>query len=162
MTGTISGFEIDTAFFTGNHAPRISIQGSSTGVASLQLSTPPGTIGTCPTTADWEQVEAIQSDQWTTIVPMTVLGCGNQDTRKNYVHIHDDILKNTAWTHLRLNLFPDGGVARLRIYGTVVIDWKTVVEEKAEETCIDLVARHHGGCTLAFSDAHYGYEAKSN
>ena len=34
-----------------------------------------------------------------------------------------DIATNEAFTHIRLNIFPDGGVARLRVYGEPVIDW---------------------------------------
>ena len=30
---------------------------------------------------------------------------------------------DAPWTHLRLNIFPDGGVARLRVYGDVAVDW---------------------------------------
>lgn len=57
-----------------------------------------------------------------------------------------------AYTHLRLNIYPDGGVARLRVYGRVVKDWASV---KADET-VDLIAMENGARCLAYSDAHYG------
>ena len=34
-----------------------------------------------------------------------------------------DVSSNDAYTHIRLNIFPDGGVARLRVFGEPVIDW---------------------------------------
>ncbi len=55
-------------------------------------------------------------------------------------------------THLRLNIFPDGGVARLRIYGEVRPD-KRVFE--TSET-IDLLSMRNGGRALCCSDEHYG------
>ena len=37
------------------------------------------------------------------------------------------------WTHLRLNIFPDGGVARLRVYGDVVVDWTRIAGAQARD-----------------------------
>lgn len=56
-----------------------------------------------------------------------------------------------AWTHLRLHIYPDGGVARLRVYGTPELDAGAVAGDE-----IDLAAALNGGRILAFSDAHYG------
>ncbi len=41
---------------------------------------------------------------------------GNGD---NFLPVAD----HRPWTHVRLNIFPDGGVARLRVYGEVAVDW---------------------------------------
>jgi allantoicase len=57
------------------------------------------------------------------------------------------------WTHLRLNIYPDGGVARLRAYGAV----HRVAAAAAES--IDLAAALCGGLALACSDEHYGSRA---
>ena len=51
---------------------------------------------------------------WTEIVPRTDLA----GDRQHFVAVND----NHAWTHLRLNIYPDGGIARLRIYGEVRAD----------------------------------------
>lgn len=56
---------------------------------------------------------------------------------------------NEVATHLRLNIFPDGGVARLRVYGQVVRDWK-----KGER--LDLAAMENGGLPVAANDEHFG------
>lgn len=58
----------------------------------------------------------------------------------------DDVI-----THLRLHIYPDGGVARLRIYGEVRPDF--TVEDNAR---IDLFALQNGGRSLICNDEHYG------
>ena len=61
------------------------------------------------------------------------------------------------WTHVRLNIYPDGGVARLRVYGEVVVDWQAVARRGR---AIDLASIRHGGLVLGASDMHFG--AKDN
>lgn len=58
---------------------------------------------------------------------------------------------NATWrcTHVRLNIYPDGGVARLRVHGLAQPDWRHVSGK------IDLVAAHHGGRVIDFSDAFF-------
>jgi allantoicase len=55
-------------------------------------------------------------------------------------------------THLRLNIHPDGGVARLRAYGTVHRDWSRT----SSSDVLDLAAALNGGRALICSDEHYG------
>ncbi|SFD05834.1 allantoicase [Tropicimonas isoalkanivorans] len=55
-----------------------------------------------------------------------------------------------SWTHLRLHIYPDGGVARLRVFGVPELDR---IQDGKE---IDLAASLNGGRILAMSDAHYG------
>lgn len=57
-----------------------------------------------------------------------------------------------AFTHLRLNIYPDGGVARLRVFGRIDKDWSKT--KKSEN--VDLLAMENGARLLAASDAHYG------
>ena len=57
-----------------------------------------------------------------------------------------------VWTHLRLNMHPDGGIARLRAYGTVHKDWSRIAAGES----VDLAAALNGGRALACSDEHYG------
>ncbi len=66
------------------------------------------------------------------------------------VHQFIPIQNENSWTHLRLNIFPDGGIARLRVYGEVQ------PEPSDEEGMIDLLALRHGGRALSCSDEHYG------
>src|SRR5439155_7470587 len=55
-------------------------------------------------------------------------------------------------SHLRLRIFPDGGVARLRVYGDVVPDWTAL----ARRGDVDLAAVEHGGFVVACSDMFFG------
>lgn len=56
------------------------------------------------------------------------------------------------FTHIRLNIYPDGGVARLRAYGLISPDWSKFRTEEIT----DLLALENGGQALACSDEHYG------
>jgi allantoicase len=82
--------------------------------------------------------------KWTEIVPATSLN-GNSH---HFVAVSD----TNAWTHLRLNIFPDGGVARLRAYGRVAVDWNGFDRKEL----VDLAAAVRGGYAIACSDQHYG------
>ena len=87
--------------------------------------------------------EGITDDtQWVTILGHKALGASAHHFFKCEVF--------ESWTHLRLNIYPDGGVARLRAYGVPELD----PSEDGQE--IDLAAALNGGRILAFSDAHYG------
>jgi allantoicase len=55
-------------------------------------------------------------------------------------------------THVRLHIFPDGGVARLRVWGRVAKDWSAV---DANER-VDLLAMENGGRGIIANDEHYG------
>ena len=68
----------------------------------------------------------------------------------NFLAIDDD----RPWTHLRLNIFPDGGVARLRVYGDAVVDWRRRRAARARPS----ISRRsmHGGLVVGASDKHYG------
>jgi allantoicase len=65
---------------------------------------------------------------------------------------HFALQSGEIWTHLKLNLHPDGGVARLRAYGAVHRDW----EHASGAMHVDLAAALNGGRALACSDEHYG------
>ncbi len=57
------------------------------------------------------------------------------------------------WTHVRLSIFPDGGVARLRVHGEVVPDPAFLAGT------IDLAAMENGGRIAGCSDAFYSSPA---
>ena len=81
---------------------------------------------------------------WTEILPAVGL---NGDSH----HLH--AISNTGtWSHLRLNIYPDGGVARLRVYGQVQCNW----EARDPDELVDLAALVNGGRGIAASDEHYG------
>lgn len=55
-------------------------------------------------------------------------------------------------THVRLHIFPDGGVARLRVWGRVAKDWSAV----APAARLDLLAMENGGRGIIANDEHFG------
>ena len=123
--GTIMGFSVDTAYFTGNYPPEVSIEG-----ARLD------TVAAVPD----------EATEWTAILPRRPLG-------PNANHFFYGEKPGRIFTHLRVHIYPDGGIARLRAYGTPLFDWARVDDEER----VDLVHAFHGGRSLAHSDAHYGH-----
>ncbi|WP_339799275.1 allantoicase [uncultured Marinobacter sp.] len=69
-----------------------------------------------------------------------------------FCEIHSD----QPWTHLRVHIYPDGGLARLRVYGKPFCDWAS--RELSES--VNLLALENGGDQVAWSDAHYGEPRK--
>ncbi len=122
VPGYIKGVDLDTSFFTGNFPPSASLEA-----------------------CNCESGDPDASTQWTTILEAVAL---QGDTH----HFHATEHADKAWTHLRLNIFPDGGIARLRVYGSPFKDWSLV--GKDEE--VDLLSVMNGGRALACSDEHYG------
>jgi len=68
--------------------------------------------------------------------------------RHHYIEIND----SRIYTHLRLNIYPDGGIARLRVYGTI----QPSVQTLSSSDTIDLLAMENGGRALACNDEHFG------
>lgn len=93
-------------------------------------------------------IEACSSDLetpkegWVELLPMTELSGDS--------HHFLDARDNRIWTHVRLHIYPDGGVARLRIFGEIRADFTGV------DGYVDLAAVEHGGRAIACSDEHYG------
>ena len=82
--------------------------------------------------------------QWFPLLAASNLG-GNR-------HHWFEALPASACTHLRVNLFPDGGLARLRAYGIPEFD----PQDCDDEGLIDLIAAIHGGRALAANNEHFG------
>ena len=88
--------------------------------------------------------EMPEEDEWSELHAKVELG----PNAHHYLPVRDA----PAVTHLRLNIFPDGGVARLRVYGEIRPDWRRF----DRNTSIDLFALEHGGRALRASDEHFG------
>lgn len=128
LSGRIRGVVVDTSFFRGNYPEQCSIEACA--------------IDGHP---DVEQLTA-DSVQWTEILPVSNLSGDSQNPFP--------ISTNDRFTHLRFKIFPDGGVARLRVYGEVVPDWSRLRRIGGE---IDLAAVENGGLVLGCSDMFFGH-----
>jgi allantoicase len=121
--GKISGFDIDTNFFLGNHPPHASIEAAY--------------IDDAENIKDWESVS------WLEILSKSHLDAGS----RNFYPCRN----SNIFTHLRLHIYPDGGVARLRVYGEVFKNWDKVNEEEV----LDLAAAINGGQSIACNDMFF-------
>ncbi len=127
LPGRIHGLVIDTSYFTGNFPERASLEGCS----AAPDATP-------------DELDAT-STRWEAVLPESQL---KGDSRNHFA-----VNSARRVTHLRFKIFPDGGVARLRVHGIVLPDWPRIIGDGAE---IDLAAVEHGTHVIASSDRHYG------
>ena len=119
--GIVHGVVVDTAFFKGNYPPYISVEATS--------------VEGYPEPSKLEEVP------WITLVEKTeAVG----DTENLYA-----VDNPGRWTHVRLTIYPDGGVARFRVHGEVVVDPRYLTSS------IDLLALENGGRLTGTSDAFY-------
>ena len=86
-------------------------------------------------------------DEYTTWVSL-LAPVNLQGNSQNLHTVNDD----RPWTHIRLNIFPDGGIARLRLYGIPYKNW----QKTPSEELIDFASALNGARALACSDEHYG------
>ncbi|WP_416307965.1 allantoicase [Neptunicella sp. SCSIO 80796] len=84
-----------------------------------------------------------QDTQWQTILPITEVRAHSQNLF--------EIDNASSWTHVRLNMYPDGGIARFRVYGEATIDWDQFVEGEL----IDLASIKNGAKALLVSDMFF-------
>jgi allantoicase len=123
--GIIRGVVVDTAFFTGNYPPEISVEAA-------------GCEG-YPSPAE------LDGASWATIVPRSPV----KGDARNAFEVRDGL----RYTHVRLSIYPDGGVARLRVHGEVVPDPRFLAGT------IDLAAAENGGMITGCSDMFYSSAA---
>ncbi|XP_018599045.1 allantoicase isoform X1 [Scleropages formosus] len=150
VPGVIHGFDVDTSFFTGNYAPSISIQASCLETDEFPVPRPEGDrTGTAATEREFEAVAKLRSEMWEELVPVKELKPGYPETCHNYF----TVTFPHRVTHIRFNMYPDGGIARLRVYGVGQRDWSTVSSMKQ----VDLLSLANGGVCLGYSNAHFGH-----
>jgi allantoicase len=128
VKGVIRGFDVDTSHFTGNYPPAVSIEA---------------------TVSATDDVETLKSAAWIEILPATALGPSR--------HHLLECANGEAWTHLRVNIYPDGGIARLRVYGQPLGG----LESAGPDQLVDLVALENGGRPVAWNDASFGSSASN-
>ena len=122
--GIARGVDVDTSFFTGNFPAACAIDACD--------------IGGSPA------IDLLMRAAWREILPRRTL----EGDSHNLIAVD----QAAPATHLRLRIFPDGGVARLRVYGEVVADW----DRLRRRGDVDLAAVEHGGTVIACSDMFFG------
>jgi allantoicase len=128
LPGMIRGVLVDTSHFKGNYPEQCSIEACA--------------VEGHP---DAERLLG-ESTEWTEILQRSEL----QGDSQNLFAIEDAGM----FTHLRFKIFPDGGVARLRVYGQVSPDWERRARRGGE---VDLAAVEHGAFIPVCSDMFFGH-----
>jgi allantoicase len=124
--GIVRGVVIDTSFFTGNYPEQ----------ASLEVVELPGT----PSAEELSSAGV----PWKEVLPRSPLA----GHTRNLLAVRDA----PRATHLRLNIYPDGGVARFRVHGEVCPPSRVLGDD-----VVDLAAMENGGYVVVCSDMHYGH-----
>ena len=121
--GVIKGVNIDTGNFTGNYPPHASVEATH--------------ISHIPTVAE------LLAGPWTTILERSAL---TGDSENLFPVVSDQ-----QWTHVRLTMHPDGGIARFRVHGDPVpdADWLAASGPK------NLAALDNGAQLIGSSDDFY-------
>jgi len=138
--GVVEGVEVDTAHFNGNEAPAAGLDG-------------------CFLTEEQEQGSGVEKEDyngWREILPKQSCGPSQRQAWK----VQGAGVTGKKFTHVRIKMYPDGGIARLRVYGSAVppplpetaINGKLPLEE--------LSSALNGGVAIECSDQHFG--VKSN
>jgi allantoicase len=126
LPGLIRGVTVDTSYFRGNYPEQCSLEACA--------------IDGNPS------IERVLGDDvsWHQILPVSML---NGDSLNLFPIQHDQRV-----THLRFKIFPDGGVARLRVHGEVVPEQKWLLREN-----IDLASVENGAKIIDCSDKFFGH-----
>ncbi|MFT4924520.1 MAG: allantoicase [Phenylobacterium sp.] len=122
MPGFIRGVDVDTHFFKGNSPQTVSIEACNS------------------------DTQPDDNTQWQPILAQSDVDAHSQ----NHFEI-DSALAGEEWTHVRLNIFPDGGVARFRVYGEAKVNWS----DFSPGELIDLAYIKNGGKALLVSDMFF-------
>ena len=124
--GIVHGIDIDTAFFTGNFPPHASVDG-------------------CALEGYPDPIQLAEA-RWVPLVPRSPLAGDSQNLFP--------VDSNQRFTHVRLNIYPDGGVARLRVHGEVVPDPRLL------PSVFDVAAAEYGARIAGCSNMFYGHPQK--
>jgi allantoicase len=121
VPGVVRGVNVDTSWFKGNYPPYASVEAAS---------------------FEWHpSVDELEAADWVTVVEKSPVS-GDTD---NYFSVED----GRRYTHLRLTIYPDGGVARFRVHGEPVPDPRFLTGT------VDLAALENGGSVTDCSNMFY-------
>ncbi len=123
LPGVIAGVDIDTNYFLGNHPPHASLDGINTNGEEIDLS---GEL------------------EWTELLAKSSLEPGSQ-------HFFE-ITNNSTWSHVRLSIYPDGGVARLKVYGDADASFR-----RGDDELTDLIAHENEGTAVSCNDMFFSH-----
>jgi allantoicase len=124
LPGAVRAVVVDTSHFTGNYPVEAAVE-------AVWLDGAPS-------------VDELRAAEWSTLVERVAL---KGDAPNTF-----EVDSGRRWTHVRLAIYPDGGVARLRVHGEPVPD-PALLEALGT---VDLAALEHGGAVTGCSNLYYG------
>ena len=89
-------------------------------------------------------IDPDENTQWTELVPRSDL---EGDSQQFY-----SVDNENTWSHIRLNIYPDGGIARLKVYGQP----ENHQSAADRDQWVDLVSTDVGGSALECNNMHFG------
>ena len=119
----VKGFNINTMHFSGNHAPAISILGCSI--------------------EDDKNIVTNKRINWLSLLDKTKL---IEDSNNFF-----DATDNKEVTHLKITIYPDGGIARLITYGNICFD-----DSLYKKTSVNVIAITTGAKVIYVNNEHFG------
>jgi allantoicase len=125
VPGVVRGVLVDTAHFKGNHPQACSVDG-------------------LPAEGDLAHVDPGADTGWVELVARTEL----RPDAEHRLEVADPV----RVTHVRLRIYPDGGVARLRVHGEPLPDLRMLAGPQAR---LDVAAATSGGEAIACSDMFF-------
>jgi len=126
VPGFVHGIVADTTHFKGNAPQEVALEGID-----------------APDTSTAAELEA--SHGWQEVLPRTAV-------KPDFPNVLKLKEPSSRVTHVRLRIFPDGGVARLRVYGVVDPAPRTFWRQGS----VDLGAVENGGTVVEVSDQFFG------
>jgi allantoicase len=126
LPGVVRGVVVDTAFFTGNFPPYCSVEACAV--------------------EGYPSPSELSSADWAPLVPRSPLA---GDTKNPFA-----VADEHRFTHVRLTIDPDGGVARFRVHGEPVADPRLV-----DLASLDLAALENGATVSGCSNMFYSSPA---
>lgn len=128
LPGIVRGVIVDTSYFRGNYPEHCSLEGAVfNGLPS-------------------DEELTSDSVNWVPLLPQVALEGDSQNA------FPIDYAERV--THLRFKIYPDGGVARLRVFGEVVPDWDRLRRRGVD---LDLAAAENGALVVTCSDMFFGH-----
>ncbi|WP_431879100.1 allantoicase [Amycolatopsis sacchari] len=123
LPGVVTGVVVDTAFFTGNYPPFASVE-----AVAVDGYPSPGELSAL---------------DWTTLVPKSPLKGDSENPFQ--------VSSSRRWTHVRLSIHPDGGVARFRVHGRPVADPRLLDLGSFDLAALEYGARVTGASNMFYS-----------
>lgn len=141
--GSIHGVLCDTTHFKGNAPQEISLE-----ICDVPHTLTPTELLALPVVDSQQKQSALRGLAWLQVLPQTAV-------QPDFGNVLTLLQASARASHVRMHIYPDGGVARLRVYGQVLPEPRLFWRPGS----LDLAAIEHGGTIAAVSDQFLAHRA---